>query len=111
VPLVRFIGGASPSDNTEYIRLNPDDEGRERLLVRGNPDFMEISGDELRQISSHYEVEVESEGSDEADELDKTDGSDESDELDRGQTAIISPPSVLGSPSSSQPSAPTQPSD
>lgn len=58
MPLVRFIGGTSPSDNTEVIRLNPDEEGFERLLLRGDPEFKEVTGDELRAIASAYEVEI-----------------------------------------------------
>lgn len=61
MPLIRFIGGAHPSDATDRIRLHPDEQGVDRFLVRGDPEFMEVSGEELRQIAAHYEVEIKSE--------------------------------------------------
>jgi hypothetical protein len=62
MPLVRVLGGESRSDNTERIKLQDAADGQPREITVGDPDYYEVSGDELLQLASSFEVEVKPEG-------------------------------------------------
>jgi hypothetical protein len=56
MPLVEYVGNATPDDNTEVINLHPAEDGTPRSIERGKRAL--LSGDELVAIAANYEVKV-----------------------------------------------------
>lgn len=58
-PFVRLLGTGDPRDALAVGRARIDDEnGAPRYLVVGDPEFHEVSGDELRRLVGSFEVEI-----------------------------------------------------
>ena len=57
MPLIQYLGNASPQDNTESINLDPNpDTGEARSIVLGARAL--VSGTELRNLASSFQIAV-----------------------------------------------------
>jgi hypothetical protein len=56
MPLVEYVGNASPQDNTEVVLLNPGPNGEPRSIARGKRAL--LSGSELRSLAAGHQVRV-----------------------------------------------------
>lgn len=96
MPLVEYVGNATPQDNTEVLKLSAAADGQPRSLHRGKRAL--VSARELRDIAANYQVKVIEETGDEstpADEIptEMPDGYDEG-----GYTPDEAPSDVVYTP-------------
>lgn len=56
MPLVEYVGNATPQDNTEVIQLGPAEDGTPRSIRRGGRAL--LSATELRSAAANYQVRV-----------------------------------------------------
>lgn len=58
MPQVRYLGNRSAGDGTGKIRLEADENGHERVLVKNGP-ALDLSDAEVAQLKGRFKLEVD----------------------------------------------------